>query len=424
MNWRELNIIQYTGATSKERVEARKLLDAERIRCYNHDRQFGTHLLHQFTVEYMEGFDMADVEIDDGVPPPPANEAEPPKRRGRPRGASSKPAENSNLLAATAFVSVVETEAFEMSQYAALRNMTMTAYSNVLAAGFPVAEELQLCPHLDKLKAALNKCGKSLAITQHNGALSIKGDKLRALVPCLAEPLAAVFPDPVVVSGEFDILKAAFMACNTVADEKAEKPMYASVLLDPNTATATNGKVMLQYWHGIANLPPGTVLPALFCKLVSSIKYKITGIGGNYDPEAGFMRSFTVWFENGSWLKTQTYEDRWQAYEHLLNVETNPQPVPDGLFEGVGAVEAFCEDTGAVVFNEGFVSSHREADNGATYEVKGLTAGKIFDARLIKQVSPYVKTLDLTSSPDRGFFFGGSEVNPIRGVFMGMVGSR
>jgi hypothetical protein len=70
MDWRELNIIQYYGDTSKERVEARKLLDAERLRCYNHDRQFGTDLLYQFTKEYMEGFEMAEAEIDDGVPIP------------------------------------------------------------------------------------------------------------------------------------------------------------------------------------------------------------------------------------------------------------------------------------------------------------------------------------------------------------------
>jgi hypothetical protein len=133
------------------------------------------------------------------------------------------------------------------------------------------------------------------------------------------------------------------------------------------------------------------------------------------------MKSFTIWFENGAWLKTNCYEDRWQEFSQLLDVQTNPVEIssyPD-LFEAIAAVEPFNEES-PVFFGEGFVASHREADAGAVYEVKNLPAGKIFDAKLIRQVSPYVLHIDLTTQPDRGFFFG----NSVRGVFMGMAGSR
>jgi hypothetical protein len=428
MDWRELNIIQYTGATSKERVEARKLLDAERIRCYNHDREHSTEFLRQFTEYYMEGFTMS-AEIDDGVPIPTDTPAPAPaatgRRRGRPPGSAAKPAENAGLLAAVQFVECVENETIEFSHFAKLSNGMVLAYSNVLSAGFPIAEQLNRCPRIDMLKAALLRCGKSLAITETNdGHLSIKGDKLKAIVPCMAEPLADITPDAPVINGDFNILKEAFKAACTVADEIADRVMYASVLLDPNTVTATNGKVLLQYWHGITGLPPATVIPALFAKQIVGSKYKITGIGGNYDTNAGFMRSLTIWFENGAWLKTQCYEDRWQAFEQLLNVATNPQPVPVGLFEGIEAVEPFCKDSGAIHFGDGYVSSYLNSDAGASYPVKGLPPGKIFHAKLVRQVSPYVKTLDLLTQNDRAFFFGGTDINPIRGVFMAMSGSQ
>ena len=424
MDWAALNRQQYCGATTKDRVEARKLLDAERVRCYNHDRQHGTKYLLEFTLCYMEGFDMAEIEIEDGVPPPPEGEAEKPKRRGRPPKSEQKPAENAGLLQAVQFVKVVETDVFENSAFGKLSGGMITAYSNVIAAGYPIVEQLSLCPNLDKLEAALIRCGKTMAVTEANGKLSIKGDKLKAMVPCLAEQLADTVPDAPVVTGNFNIIKDAFKACGTVADEKAERPMYASLLLDPNSVTATNGKVLLQYWHGIANLPPGTVIPAAFAKMIVGSKLNITGIGGNYDAEAGFMRSLTIWFENGAWLKTQCYEDRWQQFDQLLNVATEPQTVPAGLFEAVEAVMPFCEESGAIIFGDGYVSSHRNADDGASFPVKGLPAGKIFHGKLIKQVSPYVTTLDLTTQPDRAFFFGGSPANPIRGVFMGMSGSQ
>lgn len=424
MDWCELNIIQYAGATSKERVKARKLLDAERVRLYNFDRANGTQLLYNWTVETMEGFDMSAIEIDDSVPPPPEAKVEKPKRRGRPPKSETKAPENAGLLAAVQFVEGVENDTFENSAFAKLSGGMIVAHSNIMGAGFPIQEQLSLCPNMEKLKAALTRCGKTMAVTESNGKLSIKGDKLRAMVPCLAEPLPDYLPDAPVVTGEFNILKEAFKVCANVADEKSERCMYASILLDPNTATATNGKVLIQYWHGISNLPGGTVVPAIFAKQIVGSKYNITGIGGNYDAEAGFMRSLTIWFENGAWLKTQCYEDRWQAFDQLLNVASNPQPVPAGLFEAVEAVTPFCEENGAIHFGDGFVSSHPNPDEGASYPVKGLLPGKIFHGKLIKQVSPHISTIDLLSQPDRAFFFGGSPANPIRGVFMGMSGSQ
>jgi hypothetical protein len=425
LNWRELNYQQYYGATAQERVAARKLLDAERVRLYNVDRETGSRLLLKWTQEIMEGFEMPDVEIEDGVEiPPEATTTTTPKRRGRRPGTTNKPPESAALLNAVEFVGVVETEAFEFSKYAALTNNAIVAYSNVLSAGHPIAEELNLCPQIDKLKAALSRCGKTLAITEATGHLSVKGDRLRALVPCLQEPLAPVQPDAPILIGDYDVLKEAFRVCCTVADEKADRPMLASLLLDPNCVSATNGQVLIQFWHGIANLPPGTVLPKVFAAAIANSKYKITGLGGNFDSQAGFMRSFTIWFENGAWLKTQCYEDRWQAIDHILNVATNPVAVYDGLFDAIAAVEAFTEGNSAVYFHAGTVASHRELEAGAAYEVKDLPAGKVIHGRLARQVSPFIKQIDLMTMADRVFFFGGSDNNPIRGVFMGMAGSQ
>lgn len=370
-------------------------------------------------------WEMSNIEIDEGVAPPTVEEAAP-KRRGRPKGTNSKPAQNANLLAAVEFVSVVKTETFEMSAYAAFRDNYIIAYSNVLAAAHPVQEQLNTCPQIEKLKAALTRTGRTMSVTEGVGGLSIKGDKLRATVPVLAEPLADVQPDMPVLTGDFDGLKAAFKAACTVADEKNdEKAMYSSVLLDPNTATATDGKVLIQYWHGYNGLPPGTVLPVVFCKTITNMKSKITGIGASWDAEKGFATSMTFWFESGAWLKTQCYEDRWQSFEQLLNQPLEyTTPVFPGLFEAIAAILPFCNESEAVFFVDDGVQTDLTDNVGASYPVKDLSGGKIFNARLLKQVAPYVTTIDIETSPDRGFFFGGTEANPVRGVFMGMAGSK
>lgn len=362
------------------------------------------------------------VEIEDGVPPPPETAA--PKKRGRKPGTKNAPAQASNLIAALDFISPVKSEAYEFSKYVALHEHMAVAYNNVLSAGHPIQEELTRAADLDKLKAALNKCGRSLTITETESQISIKGDKLRALVPCLAEPLAPMRPDDCVYSGDFDGLKEAFRVGGVMASENGDRPVEASLLLNPDTVTSTNGKAMVQYYHGIKEIPPGTVIPKTFAAAIAASKKKIVGIGAIWNGE--FATSFTLWFEGGAWLKTQCYEDRWPAIEHLLGTY-GPATVPvmPDLFEAIGAVEPFTGDeNNSIYFVDGAVQSHMDSEQGAVYEVKDLPEGKIFNAKLIKQVAPFCKYIDLTSLPDKATFFGGTTQNPIRGVLMGMIGSK
>ena len=364
---------------------------------------------------------MSEVEIDNNVAPP-AEAVAAPKRRGRKPGTKNPPKQPSKaeqLEAALAFVEPVYSELSDFAQYVSLSAGVAVMFNGQMAAGHPIVEELTLSPHLDKLQAALKKCGKTLVITETEaGQLSIKGDKLRALVPCLNVESASVVGSPPNLTGDFNALKEAFKVCGTLASENGERVIEASLLLEANVCTGTNGAAMLQYWHGIAGLPPGTVIPKAFAAAVAKCPLNITGIGGDWNGE--FLTSVTLWFENGAWLRTQCYNDRWPSIDHLLNVITAPVEVYAGLFEGIGAVEAFVEHqkTSSVHFADGMVMSHHEPTVGAQYEVKDLPGGKSFNGKLIKQVAPYVKTIDLVSHEDRAFFFGGEAANPVRGVLM------
>jgi hypothetical protein len=181
---------------------------------------------------------MADIEIDDSVQMPADAATKPPTRRGRPKGSITKPSQGANLLTALEHISFVKSEAYEFSHFVALSNNCAVAYNNIMAAGHPIQEELTRSVHLDKLKAALNKCGKTLTITESANGLTVKGDKLRAIVPVMADYLAPMRPDDCIYSGDFDILKEAFRVAGTVTKETGEKPWEASLLLEPNQVTA------------------------------------------------------------------------------------------------------------------------------------------------------------------------------------------
>jgi hypothetical protein len=175
---------------------------------------------------------------------------------------------------------------------------------------------------------------------------------------------------------------------------------------------------MLQYWHGI-DLPPHMVLPKTFTQAVAKQAKPITGFGSSWGND-GNVRSVTFWFDGGSWIKTQCYQDRWpDAVYSVINVQSYPVETPAGLFEAVEAVSSFNDDR-HVTFADNMVMSHHSDNVGAQYEVIGLQAGKQFNSEYLKKIAPFAKTIDLTTFDDRAFFFGGEAANPVRGAIMGM----
>jgi len=345
-------------------------------------------------------------------------------RRGRP----AKPTQAQNLLDALAFVSVgtFDDDAETWKAVVRLIGKEAITFNGQVSAGHPIAEELTLAPRLDKLEAALKRCGKSLVISETpNGQLSVKGDKLRALVPCL-HPEELHMPKPDLnIAPVTEQIKEAFKVCGVLASEAADKAHYASLLLEAYVCTGTNGAAVLQYFHGV-DLPPAMVLPKTFTAAVAKVTKPFVGFGFSWGGD-GTVASVTFHFEGGAWIKTQCYQDRWPDVGAVLNVNSHPAETLTGLFDAVEAVSKFTDDDW-ITFGDNMVMSHTDQGAGAIYEVQGLQGGKRFKGKLIKDVSPYAKTIDLTTYGDRAYFFGGEAIGPngpvpgtVRGAIVGLA---
>lgn len=330
--------------------------------------------------------------------------------------------ESDDLLAALDFVSAGFSNLQDFSQYVKLENKQAVVFNGQISAGYPIAEELTLCPQLERFKAALNKCGDSVAITEtETGQLSVKGAKLRAIVPCHKEALPPAWPDEPAFEGDFDVIKEAFKVCGTLASEAGERVHLASLLLENGSCTSTNGAAILQFWHGLP-LPPYSVIPKIFAASVAKQKMKITAIGAKFNVEQNRSESLTFWFENGAWLKCQCYFDKWPNVSPVLDVATNPVPIGFDLQEAISSILDFTEEKkGMIHFANGFVQSHETDNIGAQYKADGLTGGKAFDGKLLKQITGHATSFDLTTYQDKMMFFGGKPENPIRGAVMGVV---
>lgn len=358
-----------------------------------------------------------------------ANMAATPKP-GRGRPAKPNPLAQ-QLTLALDFVmaaSSVDDENPERS-YVRLANNFVIASNGQVSAGHPIAEDITACPHLAKLQAALKKCGKSLQITQTpSGQLSVKGDKLRATVPCYDPGIVANVAPEAPVAVIDDKLKTAFKACNSLVSEAATNVMFASVMLQAHSCAAilgfgTSAVGLIEAYHGI-DLPPNIILPKVFTAAVAKAEAELSGFGFTWSELLERPSSVTFWFKNGSWIKTQCYSDKWTDIAALVGANNFPKEVPAGLFEGVEAVTPFSEDeVASVYFINDAVMSHPSQEQGANYPVPGLPGGKRFNAKLLNKMAPFVKLLDLTTYSDRAYFRGGEGDVPMRGVFMGMTGA-
>lgn len=300
----------------------------------------------------------------------------------------SKPVtQSSSLLNAISFVgSVIKDKGAAFETHVCLRNQWAVGTNGVLSAGHKIEEQLEAYPQNTLFQAALEKCSEMLSITLlETNRLSVKSGSFKALVPCVdGELMHIIEPDPPVAVID-DRFKKALETVGVLAAENAQSVVTASILMNGFSLIATDRKFIMEAWHGI-DLPPGLTLPKAFVGPLTKAKKPLTGFGFS-DASA------TFYFEDGSWLKTQTYADVYPDLNTLLNKEANLWSIPDKFFEAVVALEPFSED-GNIYFDNGYLRSHASETIGASFEMAGTPKGVVYPARYLKMLNGLANKID------------------------------
>lgn len=282
--------------------------------------------------------------------------------------------------------------------HVALGGKMAVAHDGVLSAGHSIDEDLVACPHTVTLLAALKKCAGVLSVAQlDSGKLSVKSGKFKAFVPCLPNAtLPGIGPDPKV--GVIDNrIRDGLAVLSPLVVENSQRVITASVLLRSRSMVATNGNVLLEYWHGI-DLPPGLIIPKVFINALLKITKPLVAFGFS-------QSTFTVYFDDDSWLKTQLYNDKWPDCDAILNKPNNPVELPKGLFDAINIVAGFVEDN-RIRLCEGRVNTHAHEGVGASYEVAGLQANVSFNVKHILLLEGRIKTIDFVGEKGISYFYG------------------
>lgn len=356
--------------------------------------------------------------IEDGVPIPegetleaPAAEEKPRRKPRARRKAEEKANPAASLLAALKFVAVAQKKNGPPGhQFCFMSGGWLAASDGILTVATPVAEDLNACPHTLRFINALSKTGEELSVTQLSAnALAVKSGRFMALVPCAnADEVPITGPDPQCAQLD-DNVKRALGDVAVLATEGSPVAHYAAVLLQAGTAVATNGFAMLESWHGV-DLPPGLLLPKQAATAIAKCGKPLTGFGFSNN-------SATFYFEDGSFIKTQLYAERYPAYEKVFECENiHAWAIPAEFFKAVRALESFSSN-GVVYFNEGVISTDVEVEQASTYKIEGLPDGMAFNAKYLMQVESFFEKAHFENDEKpRVFFFGGN----VRGVLMGV----
>lgn len=354
--------------------------------------------------------------IDSNIAPP---SDEPPKKKTRARRSAAaatpkdkKPNPASELLKALKFISVAQRKVgAPHMQFSFIQNHWAAAFDGIIMAAHPIPEDLFACPHTLQLRDALSKVGEDLSITQLSAeTLAVTSGAFRALIPCCSpDEIGMAGPDPQCAVVD-DRLRAAIRAVAGLATEDAPQAHLAAVLVQAGSVAATNGHALIEAWHGI-DLPPGLLVPKRAAVAITLAPYELTGFGFS-------QSSATFYFENGSFIKTQLYGEKFPNYSQLLNAQgLNPWALPDEFFKGIKAVESFSPN-GQIYFKEGIILSQKYQNEATTYKIEGLPDGMGFSAKLLLAVEHAMQKVHFDAENTRAFFFAND--NSIRGCVMGL----
>jgi len=327
----------------------------------------------------------------------------------RPKKPSEKT--SSRLLEVVRFLSLVSRDEGAPSEtHILLKDKTATAFNGTLGAGAMIEEELYCAPHTKTFLNALAKCGENYSLTQvDQSKLSIKSGPFKATIPCI-DPALLYFPTPDInVAPIDDKLKDALTLIEKIKPENGQRVITLSFLMNGASVIATDGKMLVEAWHGL-NLPTNVPIPKAVIPVLLSSK-KLIGFGLS-------SSTATFYLEDNSFIRTQLYAESWPDISSVMERPSSPIAIPKDFFKGFDTVKDFSRN-GFVYFKEGKLNSHPESEAGAEFEIPELKFGPVYSIKYLSIIKELAEKIDFYVPAERNSKLLAFVGKNCRGILMG-----
>ncbi len=281
-------------------------------------------------------------------------------------------------------------------------------FNGQMALSSPIATDLDCSPNAKQFVRALNACKETVALHLKGGKLVVQSGPFKANVDC-GDP--AEFPD-IVPAGRFVNITPEFYEAITILEpfisEDENRPWSCGILLDAQSAFATNNIVAVECWHGLG-LPLRVNLPA------ASVR-ELLRVGEA--PHRLQIEEHRISFHwpDGRWLATQLLASEWPDIAGVIEKAQGTQEVANPqLFDALEQLLPLCDKSDACWLLGDQIATGPEPDaEGASVSVP-CPFGGAYNARQLAKLRGLAQTVGWDAYPAPVPFFGES----CRGVILG-----
>lgn len=268
----------------------------------------------------------------------------------------------SELLEGLKWISHVKAE------HCILDGQYIRATDGLITMGYPCQEHFGQAPSLAHLLAAIKVCGNKYRIVEEAFKLTITAFNFKAIIVSIdAINLPAMIIAPMMAKISHGFVKAAQIA-GKFSSEGASRLLEASLYCKAGSVIGTDGKVLIEAWHGIDM--PEIILPCAAVNTLAKIHGELIGFGVNYNHTC--INAMTFWFANGAWMTAQLYvNETWPTMkmDEILNVNSTAGiKFPSTFFLTLNAIKPFVIEKGTVpgiILLSDRCKSHDEPNVGA-----------------------------------------------------------
>jgi DNA polymerase III sliding clamp (beta) subunit (PCNA family) len=293
-----------------------------------------------------------------------------------------------------------------------IQNRKVKGFNGSLGICAPINIDLDIAPRAADFVRAINACTEEIALHMaDNGKLCVRSGKFKTFVECVD---SATYPDfeptgRLVTLG--NDLVPALKKIEPFIAEDASRPWACGILLDKESAFATNNIVFLEHWLGY-HFPVRVNIPG------SAIR-ELVRIGES--PVSMQMEAERVVFhyKDGQWLSTQVLTQPWpdaSALLQKLSMKGHRKPSEE-LWEAIEAVVPFSDEINRCFFKGDHVSTTADADkSGTSVKVKDAPAAGCFNGKQLLALRPLDLSFGFEQYPQAVSFFGARTRGLISGI--------
>ncbi len=292
-----------------------------------------------------------------------------------------------------------------------IQNGHVRGYNGSLALSSPIPFDIDCCPKADQLVKAIGQCDDVITLSMTPAKrLRVTSGSFRAFVDNVEEEAFHPVPEGEPLNFDGEALLTAAKILYPFIGNDASRPWTNGVLLNGQSAFATNNTCLVEYWLGTA-FPHQINIPRACIKEMIRIDEAPTHgqISGN---------SITFHYTDGRWIRSQLLSLEWpfEMMVRILNNDSKPARLPDGLFDAINKLQRLSDGSNRIYINHGLLTTHTEEETGGSVELEGLEFQGCYNIAMLALLEGVVTHADFTAYPEPVLFFG----ERVRGAIVGI----